>query len=102
MNCNFLHRGLGWRGLNRNLEGVMAVDLSAMRKLFQKGLLKEAIVAPAPMQAEAWVLTVVRTDGSCEYMSIARQERHKIYSSAGAALADARRVGFSEVRAQVA
>lgn len=80
----------------------MAVDLSAMRKLFQKGLLKEAIVAPAPMQAEAWVLTVVRTDGSREYMSIARQERHKVYSSLDAVHADARRVGFSEVRTQVA
>lgn len=31
----------------------MAVDLSAMRKLFEVGALKEAIVAPAPMEKGA-------------------------------------------------
>lgn len=80
----------------------MAVDLSAMRKLFKDGLLKEAIVAPAPMQREAWVLTVIRSDGSSEYMTIARTTRHKVYKSLDAAHSDAREVGFMEVKTLVA
>lgn len=80
----------------------MAVDLSAMRKLFKDGFLKEAIVAPAPMERAAWVLTVVRTDGTLECMTIARTDRHKIYKSLDAVHADAKKVGFMEVRTQVA
>lgn len=78
------------------------MDLSAMRKLFQEGALKEAIVAPAPMQSAAWVLTVVKTDGTLDYMTIARTTRHKIYKSLESVHADAKKVGFSEVRTQVA
>lgn len=76
----------------------MAVDLSAMRKLYKDGALKAAIVAPAPMESGAWVLTVERTDGSHEYMTVARKERHKIYKSLESVSADAARVGFSEVK----
>ena len=78
------------------------MDLSGMRKLFKDGLLKEAIVAPAAMEREAWVLTVIRTDGSQEYMTIARTTRHKIYKSLDSVHADAKKVGFMEVRTQVA
>jgi hypothetical protein len=80
----------------------MAVDLSAMRKLYQEGGLVAAIVTPAPMERGAWVLTVVRLDGSHEYMTIARSERHKIYKSLDAVGADVERVGFKEVTLQVA
>jgi hypothetical protein len=48
------------------------------------------------------VLTVVRLDGSHEYMTIARSERHKIYKSLDAVGADVERVGFKEVTLQVA
>lgn len=79
----------------------MAVDLSAMRKLYQVGALKGATVAPAPMERGAWVLLVERTDGSQTYMTIARSERQKIYKSLEFVHADAKRVGFSEVATQV-
>ena len=80
----------------------MAVDLSAMRKLFEAGALREAIVSPAPMENGAWVLMVERLDGAHEHMTIARSDRQKIYKSLESVRADAARVGFREVRLQVA
>ncbi|EMA4529851.1 plasmid replication protein RepB [Pseudomonas aeruginosa] len=80
----------------------MAVDLSAMRKLFEGGALKAAIVAPAPLEKGAWVLVVERADGAHEYMTVARSTRQKIYKSLESVSADAARVGFREVRLQVA
>ncbi len=79
----------------------MAVDLSAMRKLYQEGALKAATVAPVPRMRGAWVLMVIRTDGSEEYMTVARSERQKIYKSLESVHADAKRVGFTEVTTQV-
>lgn len=81
--------------------GVMAVDLSAMRKLFNDGGLKSAIVAPAPMQKNGWELIVVHTDGTLDYMTVARSDRRKIYKSLESVHADAKRVGFVEVTTQV-
>ncbi|KFF42201.1 MULTISPECIES: hypothetical protein [Pseudomonas] len=78
----------------------MAVDLSAMRKLFNKGGLKTAIVAPAAMQS-GWELIVVHTDGTLDYMTIARSDRRKIYKSLESVHADAARVGFAEVTTHV-
>jgi hypothetical protein len=80
----------------------MAVDLSAMRKMFESGALKGAIVAPAPMENGAWVLMVERIDGAHEHMTVARSSRQKIYKSLESVRADAERVGFREVRLQVA
>lgn len=80
----------------------MAVDLSAMRKLYQEGALMTAFIAPAPMERGAWVLMVVRNDGSQEYMTVARKDRHKIYKSLESVRADVERVGFNEVKLQVA
>ncbi|WP_230383581.1 MULTISPECIES: hypothetical protein [Pseudomonas syringae group] len=85
-------------GLLTLIESAMAVDLSGMRDLYKDGALKTAFVSPAPMEAGAWVLTVELTDGSYEYMTVARKGRHKIYKSLDAVSADAQRVGFDEVR----
>lgn len=79
----------------------MAVDLSAMRKLYRAGALKAATVAPAPMEQGAWVLMVDRIDGSQAYMTIARSDRQKIYKSLESVHADAQRVGFTEVTVQM-
>lgn len=79
----------------------MAVDLSAMRKLFLSGDLKNAIVAPAPMES-GWVLNVVRADGTQDYMTIARSTKHKVYKSLEAVTADLKRVGIEEVKMLVA
>jgi hypothetical protein len=78
----------------------MAVDLSAMRKLYQDGGLKTAIVAPAPMQS-GWELIVVHKDGTQDYMTVARSDRRKIYKSLESVHLDAKRVGFEEVITQV-
>jgi len=80
----------------------MAVDLSAMRKLFQDGALEAAVAAPAPMEAGSWVFSVTHIDGTIDYMTIARSTRQKIYKSLDAVAADAERIGFMEVRLQVA
>ena len=79
----------------------MAVDLSAMRKLFNSGELKSAIVAPAPMES-GWVLNVVRADGTRDYMTKARSSEHKVYKTVEAVVADVKRVGLREVMMLVA
>lgn len=76
----------------------MAVDLSAMRKLFESGDLKDAIVARAPMEKSGWVLNIVRADGTKDYMTIARSTKHKVYKSLEAVTADLNRVGIKEVK----
>ena len=101
---NLLFRAVAFRlarVLPQRFEGVMVVDLSAMRKLYQDGALKAATVAPAPMERGAWVLMVDRTDGSQSYMTVARSDRQKIYKSLESVHADAKRVGFTEVTTQV-
>ena len=79
----------------------MAVDLSAMRKLYQDGALENAVVAPAPTETGAWVFSVIHTDGTIDTMTIARSTRQKIYKSLDAVAADAERVGFKEVKLEV-
>jgi hypothetical protein len=81
---------------------MLAMDLQAMRKLFETGALKEAVISPAPMEKDSWVLMAIRTDGHAEQMTVARSERAKVYKSLDAVRADAARVGFREVRLQVA
>lgn len=80
----------------------MAVELSVMRKLFEGGVLKGVIVAPAPLEKGAWVLMAERVDGEIEHMTVARTSRQKIYRSLESVSADAMRVGFREIRLQVA
>jgi hypothetical protein len=97
-----MRRRLGlFRYYHNDSRGVMAVDLSAMRKLFQDGGLRSAIVVPVPMQQNAWELIAVCTDGSKEHMTVARSDRRKIYKSLESVHADAKRVGFVEVTTQV-
>lgn len=80
----------------------MAVDLSAMRNLFEGGALKAAIVAPAPMQTDGWVFMVELANGKQETMTVARSTRQKIYKSFEAVRADAERIGFRDLRVQLA
>lgn len=80
----------------------MGVDLSAMRKMFEVGALRSAIVAPVPLREGEWMLMVECLDGGHDYMTVARTTRQKVYKSLESARADAARVGFSEVRLRVA
>lgn len=81
---------------------MLTMDLQAMRKLFETGALREAIISPAPMEKDSWLLMVIRLDGKVEHMTVARSQRPKVYKSLDAVSADAQRVGFSEVRLKVA
>lgn len=76
----------------------MAVDLSTMRALFKQGVLKSAIVAP---REQGWELIVVKTDGTEDYMTVARKPRRKIYKSLESVHLDAKRVGFDYVMTRV-
>lgn len=80
----------------------MGVDLSAMRKMFEVGALRSAIVAPVPLKNGEWMLMVERLDGGHECMTVARTTRQKIYKSLESVRADAARVGFREVTLRVA
>lgn len=76
----------------------MAVDLSAMREKFEQGELRAAVAVPAAMTRDAWLLMVVCTNGSQDFMTVARSDRHKVYKSLEAVHADAERVGFAEMK----
>lgn len=79
----------------------MAANISKMRKLFEEGRLVEAVIAPA-QKPGSWVFIAQRTDGILENMTVAISSRLKVYKSLEAAVADATRVGFEEVKLKVA
>ncbi|AVK29678.1 putative repB (plasmid) [Pseudomonas aeruginosa] len=54
------------------------------------------------MEKGGWLLLVNRSDGAQEHLTLARSTRPKIYKSLEHVRADAERVGFREVRLQVA
>ncbi|MBJ2242802.1 plasmid replication protein RepB [Pseudomonas proteolytica] len=76
----------------------MTMDLSAMRDKFEQGELRAAEAVPVAMANDAWLLMVVRTNGSHDFMTVARSDRQKVYKSLEAVHADAQRVGFAEMK----
>lgn len=81
---------------------MAAMDIQSMRSLFDVGVLQEAIIAPAPMEAGSWILLVQKFDGTLEHMTVARSKRQKIYKSLDSAVADVTRVGFKSMKLSVA
>ena len=73
-----------------------------MRTLFEAGALRKAKIVPVPMEEGAWMLSVERTDGKQEFVTVVRQTRYKIYKSLAAAKVDIARIGFREATLQVA
>ncbi len=76
------------------------MDRATCQKLFRFGALKAAVVIQFPM-SDLWAMQVERNDGGREQLTIARTEEPKLYVTLGAALTDAGRIGFKEVRVQV-
>lgn len=74
------------------------MDLSAMRGKFDQGELRAAVAVPVPMSNDSWLLMVVFTNGTNEFMTVARSDRQKVYKSLEAVQADAERVGFAEMK----
>ncbi len=72
-----------------------------MRELFKEGVLYEALVVPAPMESNSWMVSVVRSNGTHEHLTTINAGTNKIYKRLPAALEDVRRVGFSEAKVQL-
>lgn len=79
----------------------MNVDLAACKQLFAYGALRGAVVTPYPMTEGAWNILIERQDRILEPLNGFRKTEPKIYKSLNAALADAARIGFKEVRVQI-
>ncbi len=79
----------------------MNVDLAACKQLFAYGALRGAVVAPYPMTEGAWNILIERQDRILEPLNGFRKTEPKVYKSLNAALADAARIGFREVRVQI-
>lgn len=79
----------------------MNVDLAACKQLFAYGALRGAVVCPYPMQDGAWNILIERNDRVLEPLNGYRKSDPKVYKSLQAALADAERIGFKEVRVQI-
>lgn len=79
----------------------MNVDLGACKQLFAYGALRGAVVTPYPMIDGAWNMLIERQDRILEPLNGFRKTEPKIYKSLKAALADAARIGFKEVRVQI-
>lgn len=79
---------------------MTAMDLKTMRGQFERGLLQEAIIAPAPLEADTWLFLVVNRNGRQDCMTIARTSTPKLYKSVDGAVSDAVRVGFRTVQVQ--
>ncbi len=79
----------------------MNVDLGACKQLFAYGALRGAVVTPYPMIEGAWNMLIERQDRILEPLNGFRKTEPKVYKSLKAALADAARIGFKEVRVQI-
>ncbi len=79
----------------------MNVDLGACKQLFAYGALRGAVVTPYPMIEGAWNMLIERQDQILEPLNGFRKTEPKVYKSLKAALADAARIGFKEVRVQI-
>ncbi len=69
-----------------------------LRQLFREGMLLSAAIVPAPMQPGCWMLVFDKASGSQERITRARTEIDKIYKRINGALADAKDIGFREVK----
>ena len=77
------------------------MDLGACKQLFAYGALRGAVVTPYPMIEGAWNMLIERQDRILEPLNGFRKTEPKVYKSLKAALADAARIGFKEVRVQI-
>ncbi|MDC3951705.1 plasmid replication protein RepB [Pseudomonas aeruginosa] len=79
----------------------MNVDRATCQQLFRHGVLKAAVVVPFPMANDLWTMEIERADGVREQLTIARKKDPKTYKTLAAAMTDAGRIGFKEVRVKI-
>lgn len=75
----------------------MALEIKVLKQLFDNGALNAAIVAPAPMGPDKWVIIIETKHGLHERFTIANSKKEKVYKRLPAALEDVRRIGFRQV-----
>lgn len=74
------------------------MEIKLLRKLFREGLLLNAKVLPAPMQADRWMLVFDKGSGGQEEVSKTRNpDETKFYKRVIGAIEDAKGIGFKEV-----
>lgn len=75
----------------------ISVELKVLRELFKAGALGGAQILPALMAEDNWTVVINRIDGGQEVLETQRG-KEKRYRGLAAAVEDARRIGFREVR----
>ncbi|MGP9680212.1 plasmid replication protein RepB [Halomonas sp. AOP27-A1-41] len=74
------------------------MEIKLLRQLFEEGVLLSASVAPAPMSEGKWVMTCNKANGATEHVTRVRDNHVKHYRSLVGAIADAKHIGFQEIK----
>lgn len=77
------------------------MEIKLLRRLFEEGVLLSASVAPAPMSEGRWVMTCSKANGAIEQVTRVRDGQVKHYRSLVGAIADAKYIGFQEVKLRI-
>lgn len=77
------------------------MEIKMLRRLFEEGVLLSASVAPAPMSDGHWVMTCNKANGATEQVTRVRDGQVKNYRSLVGAIADAKYIGFQEVKLRI-
>ena len=72
------------------------MEIKVLRQLYDNGALSAAIVAPAPMEPDKWMIIIKTFAGSHESLTTANSKQDKCFKRLPAALEDVRRIGFKE------
>lgn len=73
------------------------MEIKVLKTLFDNGALSSAVVAPAPMEPDKWVILIETQHGSNEQLTTANSKHDKLFKRLPAALEDVRRIGFQQV-----
>lgn len=73
------------------------VEIRVLKHLFEEGLLRTAIVVPAPMENDRWLLMFEKSNGGQEKITKARTDKQKVYKRLYGALSDAQEIGFKKI-----
>lgn len=73
------------------------MEIKVLKTLFENGALNSAVVAPAPMEPDKWVILIETRHGLHEHLTTAHSKDEKLFKRLPAALEDVRRIGFQQV-----
>lgn len=77
------------------------MEIKLLRRLFDEGVLLSASVAPAPMADGQWVMSCSKANGAVEHVTKVRDGQIKHYKSLVGVIADAKYIGFQEVKLKI-